>query len=466
MARIAAVLRERRLIDYVNLTLGNDYQPHLIIGAMHEPPGYELPYASPVRRAIDLPVLVTGRFRTLEEADQVIASGAADLVALTRAHIADPDIVRKTREGRVAEIRPCIGCNHGCVGGLQSVGRIGCTVNVAIGSERTLAEDLIKPTGQPQRVLVVGGGPAGLEAARVAALAGHRVVLAEATADLGGSVNVAKRAPRRIGIGDITEWLEAEVFRLGVEVRLGTYLQPEDIAQYSPDALIVATGSSPRMDGRQHLSPGVAISGFDRPHVVSSHALLLGGAERDWGRSALVFDDAGHYEGVAAAEYLVAKGLAVTFVAAHSSFAPHLETSLSALPALERLSKGNFNLITYGRLAAIEEHHAIVETRYGGPARRVDADTVVFVSHNRCNRELLGVIPGFSGKVIAAGDVRSPRYLQTAIREGHFAARGLSASALTAQCAVQPPSTASAAPVTKEACGESSQTIAAAISAA
>lgn len=143
VARVAQLLTSLGLIDYVNLTLGTDYDMHKIIGAMHEPTGYEIPVNAPVKSATTLPVLVTGRFRTLEEADQVIGEGLADLVALTRAHIADPDLVRKTLAGRVEDVRPCIGCNHGCIGGLLSAGRIGCAVNVAVGAEATLSEDLI-----------------------------------------------------------------------------------------------------------------------------------------------------------------------------------------------------------------------------------------------------------------------------------------------------------------------------------
>jgi 2,4-dienoyl-CoA reductase-like NADH-dependent reductase (Old Yellow Enzyme family) len=425
VAGFARLLESRGLIDYVNLTTGTDYNPHKVIGAMHEAAGYELPYDVPVKRAVGLPVLVTGRFRTLEEADQVIGAGDADLVALTRAHIADPDLVRKTVAGRVDEVRPCIGCNHGCIGNLIAFGRMSCTVNPAVGFEATLAEDLIVRSADPKTVLVVGGGPAGLEAARVAALEGHRVILAEAAADLGGAVGVARRAPRRAGIGDIIDWLVAEVYRQGVDVRLGSYIEADDVLRLAPDVVIVATGSSPRLDGRQHLSPGQPAAGMDRRHVISSHDLLLAPADRDLGRTALVYDDAGHYEGVAAAEALIARGLSVTFATGHSRFAPGLEPALSADPALERLAKGDFRLMTYARLVAVEERQARLVQRFGGPEVQVPADTVVFVSHNACNRELLDALAGWSGRVIAAGDVQSPRYLQTAIREGHLAARGI-----------------------------------------
>lgn len=425
VGQLASLMAGKGLIDYVNLTIGTDYAMHKIIGAMHEPMGYELPSAPPVREKVTIPVLVTGRFRTLHDAEQVIAAGEADLVALTRAHIADPDIVRKTLDGREDEVRPCIGCNHGCIGGLFGEGKIGCTVNVAVGAEATLSEDLIEVVSDPKEVLVIGGGPAGMEAARVAKLRGHRVVLMEATSDLGGSVNIAKRAPRRHGIGDITDWLEREIFRLGVDVRLGTYVTAEDVHELTPDAVIIATGSFPRMDGGQHLVPGFMASGINQPHVVSSHDLLMERSNRHWGPRAVVFDDTGHYEAVAAAEFLIDQGVSVTFLSSFASFAPKLETSLSAVPALERLSQGDFHLITYAKLLAVESDHAMVAQRFGGKARKVPADTVVLVSQNAANRELVDELANCPFKVTAVGDARSPRFLQTAIREGHLAARSL-----------------------------------------
>ena len=221
-------------------------------------------------------------------------------------------------------------------------------------------------------------------------------------------------------------WLEREVRRCSVDIRLSTYIDAEDIADYAPDAVIVATGSLPRLDGAQHRSPGLVATGMDHGSVVSSHEVLTEGSNRHWGSRAVVFDDTGHYEAVAAAEYLVAKGLAVTFVTPHKSFAPGLEPALSDEAALERLAaNGNLRLVTYGELLGVGDGGVEVRQRFGGGAFHIDADTVVFVSHNAPNRDLLDELGDAPFPVIAVGDVRSPRYLQTAIREGHMAARGL-----------------------------------------
>ena len=422
---LVRIFTDRGLVDYLSLTMGSDYDMHKIIGGMHEPTGYELEANAPIKPQVEVPVLVTGRFRTLEEADAVIRTGQADMVALTRAHIADPDLVEKTLAGRVDDVRPCIGCNHGCIGGLLSVGRIGCAVNPAVGAEASLSERLIVKAETPRRLLVVGGGPAGLEAARIGALRGHEVILVEAGASLGGAINIARRAPRRHGIGDIVDWQERQVFQLGVDVRLSTYLTSEEIVAMAPDAVILATGSSPTIDGIQHLSPGTTVRGFDRPEVVTSEQVMMDRSNRDWGTRAIVFDDVGHYEAIAAAEFLQERGLRVVFITSLSSFAPKLEVSLSSIPALERLARGDFELITYSRLVAVEDKSVSIEARFGGPVRSIEADTIVWVAHNRSNRDLVDELAATPIPTVAVGDARSPRFLQTAIREGHMAARSI-----------------------------------------
>ena len=423
--QVVTALEERRLIDFVDVSLGDYHAFPKLIGAMHEPLGYEMATSAPIARAARTPAIVTGRFRTLEEADQVIRAGDADLVALTRAHIADPELVSKTLACHPERVRPCIACNQGCVGGLLGpAARMGCTVNPAVGLEDSLEDTRLQPAVMPRRVLVVGGGPAGMEAARVAALRGHRVTLAEAADKLGGALRIAARAPQRHGIGDIVAWLEQEIYRLGVEVRLSSYLGADDIRREAPEAVILATGSLPRMDGVQLSHPGEPIDGIDRPHVLSSWDLLTERPPRAV-RSAVVIDDVGHYEGVAAAEHLVALGAEVHFVTRHTAFAHQMEAALSAEPALQRLARGRFHLHLRTRALAIGPDHVELLPAYLSPAGpgafRVAAERVVFISHNAPCRNLADELADSGLPLRLIGDACSPRFLPTALREGRLA---------------------------------------------
>jgi 2,4-dienoyl-CoA reductase-like NADH-dependent reductase (Old Yellow Enzyme family)/thioredoxin reductase len=413
-----------RLIDFLDVSIGDYYRMDTMVSAMPSPTGYELPSSGQLTAGVDLPRIVSGRVRTLEDAEQILRDGAADLVSLVRAQIADPELVRKTRDGRSDEVRPCIGCNQGCIGGLIRDMRLGCAVNPAVGFERTLAEDLITKSSAPRKLLVVGGGPAGMEAARVGALLGHKVVLAEANSRLGGAVNAAKRSPAYLGVGDIVNWQEREIYRLGVEVRLGTYLEAEGVLAERADAVIVATGSMPRMDGVQFGIPAQPASGVNLPHVVSSIDLLLGPG-RDLGRSALVLDDTGHFEALAAAEWLIAKGVAVTFVTRFGTITPYVETTLRTVPALERLYKGDFTLLTRHQLLEIRAGSARVRPTQSERIVEVAADTVVLVTPNEPLRSLYDELRDRQSNIVLVGDALAPRDLQVAIGEGHRATRAL-----------------------------------------
>jgi len=430
-AEVARRLEAEGLIDFLDISMGGYYNEPPMIQTMAEGVGYEMPTSRIIGAAVTVPVIVSGRFRALEEADQVIAHGEADMVSMVRAHIADPDLVRKTVEGRFDDVRPCIGCNHGCIGAPQegSLPHMGCTVNPAVGRELELGSDLIRTVANKRRVLVVGGGPAGMEASRLAALRGHHVVLVEASSRLGGAIDIARRAPRRYGIADITDWMQKQIYQLGVEVRLSTYFEASDVREMAPDAVIIATGSSPRMDGYQTVAPGEVAAGVDLPHVMSTID-LLSSPTRDFGRTALVWDDVGHYEGIAACEFLVDKGLDVTCVTGNISFAHRMEFSWATLPALERMTKSKrFHVLARHKLIEIKRNSTSVCAVYNDHVLDVAADTVVLVSYNRPNRELCDELAGYAGEVKVAGDANSPRYLMTAIREGHLAGRSVLADA-------------------------------------
>jgi 2,4-dienoyl-CoA reductase-like NADH-dependent reductase (Old Yellow Enzyme family)/thioredoxin reductase len=416
------------LLDYVSASMGSPYSISTMLGAMDMPAGYMLSSALPIARRANVPTMIAGRYRTLQEGNQAIREGAADMVSFVRAMIADADLVAKTLAGQEARVRPCIACNQGCVAGIRtSLQRMLCTVNPAVGMERTMAEDLIVPARVRQRVIVVGGGPAGMEAARLAALSGHDVVLFEAQPRLGGAINIARRAPKLGGIADITQWLEQEIGILGVDLRLSSYVEAEDVLAERPDVVIVATGSVPRMDGVQVARPERPVPGFDQSHVLSSHDVLHQPRDR-LGRSAIVFDDVGHYEALACAEHLIEHGLKVTFVTRHSSFAPHIEVMVRTGPALRRLRRGDFTLVTGGRLVSIDKASCEIGYLDGEQVWRIDADTVVLVTYNESQNQLFRDLGGAGGVKLPfalhlIGDANAPRDLLMAMREGHLAGR-------------------------------------------
>jgi NADPH-dependent 2,4-dienoyl-CoA reductase/sulfur reductase-like enzyme len=346
------------------------------------------------------------------------------MVGFVRAMIADPDLVKKTVEGHAERVRPCIACNQGCVGGIFQplFPRMGCTVNPAVGFEAGMGEDKLLAAAKPKRVVVIGGGPAGMEAARVAAQRGHRVVLFEAQPKLGGALRLAAMAPTRAGILDIAVWQEEELYRLGVDIRLNSYADVDDVRREQPDQVVLATGSLPRMDGIQLSNPGEPIELTGGGRIISSHDLLLD-SDQNLGRTAVVVDDLGHYEAVACAELLAVKGLHVTYVSRHSSFAPLVETALMSEPALARLQRHAFRLRLRTRAVRVEPGAVWVRPTYvddGVADQKLEADTVVFVSHNTPNNELYPGLVEAGLKVDVLGDAKSPRFVQTAIREGYF----------------------------------------------
>ena len=423
---VTRALQAAGLVDFVNVSLGNYHSFPKMIGGMHEPVGYELATAEPVTRATGAtPAIVTGRYRTLEEVDQAIRLGQADLVGMTRATIADPDLVAKTRRGEASRVRPCIACNQGCVGQLLSpLRKVGCAVNAGAGFETRWGDDKLLPCEAPKHVLVIGGGPAGMEAARVAAKRGHRVTLAEAMPDLGGTLELASRAPTRQQFRDFLLWLQDEVYAEGVDVRLSTYVTEADLAGFAADHVILATGAEPRMDGLQMSHPGEPIEGIGLGHVVSSNELFHE-PHASSASHALVIDDLGHYEGLAAAEHLARAGVNVTMVTRLPTLAPDVRSALMVDPALERLGKYDFSYRVGTRVLKTDGQSAHLQAVTGGEVWTVNADLVVFISLNRPRTALLPALEAQALPYTLVGDANTPRFLVRAVAEGNAAGRSV-----------------------------------------
>ncbi len=300
--RIIPYLTAGGLLDYLSVSVGIYRSKDTIIAPMYYPSGAFVYLAAMAKEVLDIPVVCIGRINDPVMAEQILQDGQADLIGMTRANICDPELPNKALEGRLDEIRHCIACNEGCWGHIERQLPITCAINPTVGREEVWGSS--PRTASPKRVVIVGGGPAGCEAARVAAEAGHRVTLFEKDGALGGQTAIAARGPGRTDFAEVGRYYSVELARLGVDLRLGQKASAADVLALSPDDVFVATGGRPRVP--EH------IAGVDGPNVVQAWDVLNGTAET--GQRVIVLDDELHVQGLNVAEALAAEGKQVEVV--------------------------------------------------------------------------------------------------------------------------------------------------------
>jgi 2,4-dienoyl-CoA reductase-like NADH-dependent reductase (Old Yellow Enzyme family) len=311
---IARRLVATGMLDFVNVIRGHidtdEGLAHVIPG-MGTPAAPHLAFAGEVRAALGVPTFHAARIADLATANHAIAEGLVDLVGMTRAHMADPHIVAKLGRGEEARIRPCVGVGY-CIDRIYEGGEALCLHNPATGREATVPHVIAPSNGPVRKVVVVGAGPAGLEAARVAAARGHRVVLFEAAPAPGGQVRLAAALTRRREIIGIVDWLESEIAHLGVDLRCNVFAEAPDVLAETPDVVVIATGGVPNTS---FLAEGEALA-------VSSWDILGGQAAP--GRDVLLFDDNGAHPGAACAEFLARAGARLEFVTPERTVLPEI----------------------------------------------------------------------------------------------------------------------------------------------
>ncbi|MDP1819111.1 MAG: FAD-dependent oxidoreductase [Acidimicrobiales bacterium] len=423
-AATAAMLEAQGLVDFVNVSMGSYYAFSKFIGAMHEPLGYELPTSRVVTAAVRVPRIVTGRIMDLHDAERVIADGIADLVSMVRATIADPEIVAKSFAGEADRVRPCLSCNQGCVGGIFGpAASLGCVVNPDAGHEH-LGIDPYPAAPKTRNVVVVGGGPAGLEAASTAARRGHSVVLCDAADELGGQLRWARRAPHRQDIAASTDWLVEECRRLGVTLHTGTLVDLAYLEGLEVDAVILATGAELRRDGVQAQRPDAEVPGVSLPHVATTID-VLGGWTKPAER-AVVFDDRGDIGAVSVTEHLLAQGMEVVLVTSRAEIAAELGPSLQREPAQQRLrSHPRFQERVAQALVSVSDSSVTIEGLDDARSEILPADLVVLDTGAEPRRDLLAELEAAGYEVHLAGDALAAEDLQHAMASAREVARSV-----------------------------------------
>ncbi len=366
--------------------------------------------AASIRKVVGVPVIATGRIVDPVQADRIIAQGQADLCIMNRALIADPHFPNKARASRLDDIRQCMGYNEGCIDRIYTGRGVTCVQNPVIGREARWAE--IERCDARRRVVVVGGGPAGLEAARVAAARGHDVVLFEREAELGGQTLIAKRAPSRADFDGATRWSSRQCYELGVDVRLKVEADVERVLAEKPDVAILATGARARCP---------ALEGMDSARVVSGWDVLLG--ESELGEVVLVIDEEYGHQAPTIAEFVLDRGAQVDLVTSQETIGSFLGATTRP-PLLTRLFGKGAQLFAHLEASAIRDGKLIANNIWtGAPHEMGPYDAFVYVYGGVRYDPLSAPLKERGVAVEVIGDAFSPRSLQHAILEGHSCGR-------------------------------------------
>ncbi|ABC94297.1 2,4-dienoyl-CoA reductase (NADPH) protein (plasmid) [Rhizobium etli CFN 42] len=366
---ISKRLRDSGLIDYLNVIRGHiDTDPGLtdvipIQGMANSP---HLDFAGEIRAATNFPTFHAAKIPDVATARHAIAAGKVDMVGMTRAHMTDPHIVRKIIEKREEDIRPCVGANY-CLDRIYQGGAAYCIHNAATGRELTMPH-IVAKADVGKKVVIVGAGPAGLEAARVAGERGHEVVVFEAANNPGGQIRLTAQSERRREMISIIDWRMRQCEKYDVTFHFNTWAEADTIEAENPDVVIIATGGLPHTE--------VLTNGNEL--VVSSWDIISGDVKP--GTNVLVFDDAGDHAGLQAAEFLANAGAKVEIMTPDRSFAPEV-MAMNLVPYMRSLQKYDVTFTVTYRLEAVEKSGnqlvALIGSDYGGIARQHSYDQVV-----------------------------------------------------------------------------------------
>ena len=410
---IGALFEASGLIDFMDLSIATFYNLYLVEGSMHTPLGYTIPLAAGMREKLKLPVFCTGRINDPVMAEKVLAAGQADMIGMCRALICDPFMPKKAFEGRTDDIRYCVADNQGCIGRMGVNKLLGCIQNPAIGEEKLWGEGTLQPAAVKKKVFIVGGGPGGMWAAKMAGRRGHNVTLFDRNEALGGQLLTAMKGSGRDEIGVIIRNEKDQVTKAGAQVKLGVEVTAAQVLAEKPDVVIVATGSQPKVH---------PVGGADGPSVYNVWQVLNG--EVLVGDKVCLIDYDGHHRATSTAEFLADQGKTVHIITSSLFVGAELGPTQDLYLSRQRLLKKG---VTF------TPDIAVMEVGGDTGAKNVKGfnvysniwnewsgfDSIVLAMGQKSDDTLYMALKGKVPELYRIGDSVAPRKVDMAIWEGH-----------------------------------------------
>lgn len=416
--RIAKIFDEQGLIDFLDLSLSTFYNLYLVGGTMHMPLGYAVPLSAGIKEVVKVPVFATGRINDPILAEKILAEGKADMIGMVRAQICDPNLARKAREGRLEEIRYCVADNQNCYGRVGLGRPIGCVQNPLVGNEKEEDELSIPPARWKKKVMVVGGGPAGMWAAKIAKMRGHDVTLYEKETALGGQLNIAMRGAGREELGVIIRNERNQLKVLSVPILLGFEVKADFVLKERPDVVIVATGSVPKR---------CPLPGCEGERVFNVWQVLKG--EADLGESVAFIDYDGDHKATSTAEYIADLGKRVKIITPSLYVGTDLGPTQDLFLSRHRLMKKGVCFVTDFAVMEVKGTDIYGFNVYTNEWYTLSGfDTVVVAMGNEVNDGLYlslkeHFLRGTLKELYRIGDCVAPRKADMAIYEGYKVGR-------------------------------------------